>query len=433
MLLFRLITIALALLTFCAYSKGPKEENSKSPSKTSKSTAKLPWRIPPKIPSRTPSQTPPKITSQVPSKQLRKVRTQSGNVKWVSKSLSKEPSKISSESPSKSPWKIPSKIPSKVSSKIPFEATLRVSSKIPSKIPSKVPSSSPSKNPIAMDSKSSSPVRIQIVGTYLGGKTWRNLAGPNPKEARTILNLVTNHNHKIYTENMKKRGNLYSKATKVRERFERGDTEQSSKHDSDRSSKRSSEQSITQWRPWKDNPQSLRYKRERYIRQGKRAYNRAYKAARTNRIMASTIKDIKTAHRPRWNDFRRWGHESVYSTDLSRITWPSSQMSIGCSWSPRVNSPPSAPFRSSRTYSTGPPDNPWGMKGYVVSTHGKPYGWPAFDRTESSSSPGHALDGASWPGGWGPRQSQSLGSMSGISSSESRKAPSGAGSGKGHK
>lgn len=99
----------------------------------------------------------------------------------------------------------------------------------------------------------------------------------------------------------------------------------------------------------------------------KTTWEDARNAGTTNRVIASTIKGVKTTHKPRYNDFRRWGYENPSPKRLSRVTPSSSRwrsMSHGWTFGWGAVTP-----RSSRTYSS------WktGEESRIIREHSRKY------------------------------------------------------------
>ena len=203
-------------------------------------------------------------------------------------------------------------------------------------------------------------------------------AGPNVEDARVALNLVAERSYRIYNENMQHRADVLNKATKIREPIQ---------HE------------------WEGAPSPMRKEYRSYQNEGDAAFERASKAAKTNRLIASTIKNIRTTHKPRWNDFRRWGH-SAWHSEFEQISLPT-----GVSYGYSSFGRPSIPYASSRTYSSAPAQNPWRLNGYRYSVHGRRYGWPALHRTLKHSSERNTAGKLRF-GSRGTRSSQSLGGIS---------------------
>ena len=143
---------------------------------------------------------------------------------------------------------------------------------------------------------------------------------PEPLSKR-VLSWVASHQHHTYETNMFSRASHYSSARRITNSF-----------------------------PPRPSPPSedLVQMRAQHLRAGAAAYKKAEGAAKTNRAIASVMKGVKTTHKPRVNDFRRWGYEPADS-ELSRKT-PESGWSRGSSWM-GTRQPLELSFRSSRTAS----------------------------------------------------------------------------------
>ena len=226
------------------------------------------------------------------------------------------------------------------------------------------------------------PENTKTVGAYLGAKPWQKLAGPHPEDARSVLDLVATNAHKKYTMNMQKRTDHLNAARKIKDRFP------------------------TFFHDTAPQKQRNAYNQHQYAAWG--GWFEAFHYARTNRVIASTIKNVRTTHKPRWNDYRRWGYEPSES-DLERLSLPSGITSK----SQQQTLPPA----SSRTYSTPFSGSPWERYGWgPIGKPGKRHGWPAGLRTANSQSLG-GFSGLSSP----PRSSRLSENRSRTQSSEKRK------------
>ena len=192
----------------------------------------------------------------------------------------------------------------------------------------------------------------------LGATQTKSGEVPNAEHAREALQLVAKHGYQSYQDNMSVRTKHYERAREVRNRFLEFPAP-----------------------PFEEQLRRVAVYRS-HRDAGWDAWRKAHHGARTNRIIASITKNVKTTHQPRRNDYRRWGY-SPSDSDLSRLSLPSNPSY------PRslVGTPPP---RSSRTPSVGPHKSPW--EGWEWSHTIKiPKGqreWPTRGRTPSSQSLG---------------------------------------------
>lgn len=159
----------------------------------------------------------------------------------------------------------------------------------------------------------------------------KNERKPNPQDARAVLETVANQAYTTYETNMKGRADHFNRARKVAKEFPK----------------------------WPDRPtdeQLLAWAKERG--KGKDAWDTANQAGKINHQISATIKGIKPTHKPRFNDYKRWGYEPA-PPDLQRLPLPSdfSYLSFWAGPCGRMNQPPP---KSSRTQSTiGPHLSAW--------------------------------------------------------------------------
>ena len=145
---------------------------------------------------------------------------------------------------------------------------------------------------------------------------------PSPKTARSVLEIVAQNRYLTYQKHMKQRANIHQQ---LRDRRKEGPPPTILAEDWRKENKELSSQASKSWET-------------------------AESAAKANHQVYSVIKNVKKTHRPRYNDFRRWGY-SPRSSELTVYTIPSELDTPGSSMAGTRGYRLTAPAKSSRTHS----------------------------------------------------------------------------------
>ena len=212
---------------------------------------------------------------------------------------------------------------------------------------------------------------------------------PSPKTAKRVLKMVAQNGYLNYEKHMKQRADIRHQMRDRRKERPPPDTPQADwiKH--------YNKLAGHAWESWKT----------------------AETAARANHQLYTVIKDLKKTHRPRYNDFRRWGY-SPSSSELTRYTIPSALDTEGSSMLGQRGYRLDAPARSSRTHSplTHSPWDDWSpwdqIPQRIQGKERKRAMWYYWGRGSTPASERQRRLEKS------PGSSQSLGGIDGLSESE---------------